>query len=833
MNKAVIMAGGFGTRLRPLTMNIPKPMVPVMNLPMMEHIVYLLKHHNITDITSVLYFQPDVITEYFKKGLDFGVNMSYVKAVADYGTAGAVRNAAEHLKERFIVISGDVLTDFDLTDALNFHIEKKSMATLLLTRVEKPLQYGIVMTDNEGKITRFLEKPSWGQVFSDTINTGIYILEPEVLDLIPYREEFDFSQDLFPLLLNNNMPLFGYIAEGYWRDIGNLNEYQESQIDCLNDNVKLYYKEYKQISDLYNENIDSSTIFLGNNDIDSGAIIGHNSVITNSIIGKNSKIGNGVKLNGAVIWDNVTIGDFAELNFDVVCSNCTIGDKAFISENVFIADHCKIGNNAKINPNLKLWPNKTVEEGATLSITLVQEERWQKELFSGARITGVSNIEINPDFGAKLGAAIGMTLGKNATVVASRDSHEVSRIVKRSLTSGICSVGVNVYDLQEIPIPQTRMELQSQKFDLGVHVRRSQRFHNYSDIIIFSKDGRDIPISATKKIERFFFGEDIKRVNYNEIGHIVYSDRTIEIYRNKYLDTLDIEKIQERNFRLLIDYSYGVASTIFPSVLGSLNVKALSLNNYIDPSKFHPDPSEMSVEDDQSGKIMTSLGYQLGFSILPGAEKISLIDERGVWYSQTRMLTLLTKLFLETNRNSDPYKIAVSIAAPRILDDIAKEYGVEVTRIKNNHSAMMDIAVDKSYRFIGGIYGGYIFNDFLFASDAMYSIGKILEMLAKTKLTISQIDDSIPQHYQILKHVKVPWYKKGMIMRKLMEYSENYSRELIEGVKILIDDISSVLLMPDQEKGAFVIISESNSNEKSHDLANEYVDLINKWKEEK
>ena len=184
MKKAVIMAGGFGTRLRPLTMGVPKPMVPILNTPMMEHITNLLTTHNINDVVSVLYFQPEKIQNHFGDGKKFNMNMNYVLAQADYGTAGAVKNAHESLNERFIIISGDVLTDFDISKALEFHLEKKSMATILLTRVTMPLQYGIVMTDNEGKITRFLEKPSWGQVFSDTINTGIYILEPEVLTRI-------------------------------------------------------------------------------------------------------------------------------------------------------------------------------------------------------------------------------------------------------------------------------------------------------------------------------------------------------------------------------------------------------------------------------------------------------------------------------------------------------------------------------------------------------------------------------------------------------------------------------------------------------------------------
>lgn len=227
------MAGGFGTRLRPLTMNIPKPMVPMMNKPMMHHIVELLKRHGITDIIALLYHQPDIIINYFGHGSRFDTTMKYVRAEADYGTAGAVRNAAEFLNERFIVISGDVLTDFNLTKAINFHVERKAKATVVLTHAKNPLQFGVVITSNDGKITRFLEKPSWGEVFSDTINTGIYILEPEVLELVPYQHESDFSKNLFPLLLQEDLGLYGYVAEGYWRDVGNLNEYQEAHLDCL------------------------------------------------------------------------------------------------------------------------------------------------------------------------------------------------------------------------------------------------------------------------------------------------------------------------------------------------------------------------------------------------------------------------------------------------------------------------------------------------------------------------------------------------------------------------------------------------------------------------
>ncbi|HWU39085.1 MAG TPA: nucleotidyltransferase family protein, partial [Candidatus Acidoferrum sp.] len=180
---AVIMAGGFGTRLRPLTHNIPKPMIPVANKPMMEHIVDLLRDHGVTDLVTLLHFQPELIESYFGNGSGFGVRMTYVSATEDYGTAGAVKNAEASLSGPVLVISGDLLTDFDLGAAVRFHQERGADLTVLLTRVENPLQYGVVITEPSGRISRFLEKPTWSEVFSDTVNTGIYLLEPSVLQL--------------------------------------------------------------------------------------------------------------------------------------------------------------------------------------------------------------------------------------------------------------------------------------------------------------------------------------------------------------------------------------------------------------------------------------------------------------------------------------------------------------------------------------------------------------------------------------------------------------------------------------------------------------------------
>ncbi|MFH1050481.1 MAG: sugar phosphate nucleotidyltransferase [bacterium] len=832
MIKAVIMAGGFGTRLRPLTMSIPKPMVSVLNTPMMEHIVNLLKKHNINEVISVLYFQPEIISSYFENGKKFGIDMKYVKAIADYGTAGAVRNAQELLDKRFIIISGDVLTDFDLTKAIEFHVKKKALATILLTRVPNPLQYGIVMTDKDGKITRFLEKPSWGQVFSDTINTGIYILEPEVLKYIPYQEEFDFSKDLFPFMLQKKLPLYGYICEGYWRDIGNLNEYQKGQNDAISSKVQLLSRGRMRGKNTYGKNtkISPTAKFTGANFIGNNSVISEYAELTNSVIGDGVNIGAGTKLTNAIIWNNVIIGDFAEITEAVICNDCKIGPHVTISENVFIAEKCILDSEATLTSNIKLWPNKHVEEGAILSTSLVQEEKWLRELFTDARISGLSNLEIHPEFGAKLGAAIGMTYGQNVTIIASRDTDRVSRIMKRTISAGLSSVGVNVHDVQTISIPQTRQELRTNKYAGGFHVRRSPREIGRTDIIIFSKEGRDINLTQTKAIERYFFGEDIQRVHHDNVGKIYYPERTNEIYRNRYLELLDVELIRKARYKLMIDYSHGLASTIFPYILGKLNIDALTLHDYVDSRKFQTNATLENTDEAQM--IMKSLGYGLGFIIEPGAEKISLLDERGVLYNPTRLLTIITKLFLETNRSREPYKIAISILASHDIDSITKEHNVEIIRIKDTHSAMMEATRDENVIFVGGVWGNYIFRDFLFAADGMFTIGKILEMLAKTGLKTSTLDTELPQRFQHHKNVNCPWELKGKVMRCAMEHSENFPRELVDGVKIFEED-SSVLLFPDREKAAFLVHSESTDLDTAIKLTKKYCDMVKQWRSDK
>ncbi|MCB0162922.1 MAG: nucleotidyltransferase family protein [Anaerolineae bacterium] len=237
--KAVIMAGGRGSRLRKLTTQRPKPMLPLLNKPVLAHLLNLLKHHQITDVVITVRYLAEQIKNYFGDGRDRGMAIQYAIENSPLGTAGSVKNAESYLgDEPFLVISGDAITDFDLSSVLQFHRDKQAAVTMVLKHVADPLEYGVVVTDAGGRIRHYLEKPDHGQVISNTVNTGIYVLEPEVLAMMKPNEVYDFSYDIFPRLLSQNIPLFGYLANGYWCDIGTIQRYRQATHDALVGKVK-------------------------------------------------------------------------------------------------------------------------------------------------------------------------------------------------------------------------------------------------------------------------------------------------------------------------------------------------------------------------------------------------------------------------------------------------------------------------------------------------------------------------------------------------------------------------------------------------------------------
>ena len=375
--RAVLMAGGSGTRLRPLTCDLPKPMVPILNRPIAEHIINLLKQHNITEIIATLYYLPDAMRDYFQDGSDFGVQMTYaVEEDQPLGTAGCVKNVDELLNDTFVVLSGDSITDFDLSAAIRYHKQQGSKATLVLAKVPNPFEFGVVITDKDGRIQRFLEKPSTSEIFSDTVNTGIYILEPEVLRYLPRNQESDFSKDLFPMLLEKQEPIYGFVANGYWCDVGHLMAYRDAQYEALERRVTLGLDYYHQISPGlwvgHNTTIAPSAsiqppVFIGDN-----CRIGPRSLIgAGTIIGDNVIIGSDADLKRPIIWNGSLIGDEVHLRACVIGRGARIDRRAHVLEGVVVGSLSTVGEEAQITPDVRIWPSKKVEPGATLNTNLI------------------------------------------------------------------------------------------------------------------------------------------------------------------------------------------------------------------------------------------------------------------------------------------------------------------------------------------------------------------------------------------------------------------------------------------------------------------------------
>lgn len=834
--KAVIMAGGFGTRIHPLTINIPKPMIPLFNRPMILHIMELLKAHGINELILLLYHQPEVIKNYFGDGSEFGVRITYVTPLEDFGTAGAVKQAAKYLKERFLIISGDLLTDFNISEALKFHEEHKAEATIVLTSVKDPLQFGVVITDKNGRITKFLEKPGWGEVFSDTINTGIYVLEPEVLERIPDNENRDWSKDVFPAMLNDEAPLFGCNLQGYWQDVGNTDAYLEACRDVFAGRVKINLKgtragnagrsiyigqdalvEQKDLSLL------EGMVVLGDN-----AHIKGKARLKNCVIGRNCTIEDGVELEDCILWRNVYVRKGSRIKGATLCNGVQIGQGVVMEEGTVIADQTSVGDEAFIKKDVKIWPRKVVEGGAIVTTNLIWGEKWRKSLFDGALVRGLTNVELTPEFSAKLGSAFGSTLPKDSFILCGRDAVRSSRMLKRSFVGGLLSTGVNVIDVKMISLPLLRYKLTTFGEVGGVHFRQCPDDPAATEIIFYDADGVEISSSAAKGIERVYYKENFRRVHHSEPGGISELPRIYDYYRDGYLRALDRNALKTAAPKVVVDLNHSPAGDVLPGLLNALGCEVIELNSHVLESASVASPEKIERAKEQLSRIVVTLGANAGFWLGPSGERCVLIDEQGEILSDIDALCTLAALVCRAEGRGE---LVAPVPAPQAVEDLALAAGLTVTRTKNDGRALVEAAKNKHVQLGFSMLGHYIFPSFHPNFDAMFTVAKTLELLARTQQTLSQARRSVAR--RAYRHVQVPcsFELKGGIMRKMSEDSVDHEASFIDGVKVQFED-AWVLMLPDQHQPVAHVIAESDNAAEADRLVETYRRKLEEWKKE-
>lgn len=796
--KAVILAGGKGSRLRPLTCNKPKPMVPLLGQPCMAYTIDLLRRTGVGNIAVTLQYMPDVIRGYFGDGSEHGVQMAYYEETTPLGTAGSVKNAEEFLDETFIVISGDALTDFNLLDAVRAHREKGALATIILTRVETPLEFGVAITEADGRITRFLEKPSWGEVFSDTVNTGIYIFEKEVLDAIPQDQEFDFSKDLFPKLMQNGHDLYGYVAEGYWSDIGNLAQYRQTQFDMLDGKVNCGVQGFRV----------APKIWMGHNaqvaegvTLEPPCYIGRDSVIEAgahigpyTVLGVGNVVKAGASLKRSVVWNRSYIGDGVELRGATLCSQINLQSHVACFEGSVIGDSCSLGVKSVVKPQVKLWPGKRVQEGTTAHTSLIWGEKLERSLFGLHGVQGIGNVDMTPDFAGRLAAAFGAALPFGASVAVSCDNDPFSSLIKRALVAGLHSAGVNTIDCGVATTPMMRYAVRSVEAEAGIHVRRTgSPSDDRVSIECIDHCGINIDKGLERKIENAYWQEDFRRANLAQIGRTNVFTGLQESYVADLLKQVNVDSVKRERFRVAMQYDQTPWGSFVPELMERLGCKVSVI-----------DAKEASHGELQN--LVSNGIFHLGVRFDDNGEEISLITDRSQVIEQDRLLALQTLIQLI----SGSQQVAVPVTAPSIVETLAAKFGARAVRTKANPRSLMEPLKHEPFPML---------------FDAMYTLVKVLDTLAMSKLALSELVESIPHFHLLRRAVPCPWEDKGRVMRLLIEEMKDETVEMVDGIKVFKEG-GWTLILPDSDEPLFQVFAQGVTEQRAEELAGVYAKKI-------
>ncbi|HJV05394.1 MAG TPA: sugar phosphate nucleotidyltransferase [Actinomycetota bacterium] len=824
--KAVVMAGGQGTRLRPLTSNQPKPMLPIVGRPMMEHILHLLRDHGFTDVVATVQFLASVIRNYFGDASDLGLALSYATENEPLGTAGSVRNAGPLLDETFLVISGDTVTDIDLTEAVAQHRKSGAAATVVLKRTQDPLEFGIVICDENGRVERFLEKPGWGEVFSDTINTGIYVLEPDILREIPRGQDYDFSQDLFPRLLERGVPLYGHVAEGYWTDVGTLHSYLEVHRDILDRKVKLQLPGFQMKGRVWlgeGAEVDPEVklegpVYVGENSrVEEGATIRDHTAIGRGVVVKG-----GAFLHRAIVHDNAYVGTSASLRGCVVGKNADIKHGARLEEGVVVSDECYVGEGAVLSPRVKVYPFKTVEPGALVRQSIVWETRGARGLFGERGISGLVNIDVTPEMALRLALAFGGTLPKKSVVAASRDATRAARIIKRAMVAGFNAAAVDCHDLEVAPVPVARFYARSTRSEGGVVVRTSPFDPQSVEITFFDERGIDIDAGTQRKVERAFYRDDLRRAFHHEIGELLFPPRGREYYLGGLLDAVDGDLLRTTRPKLVIDYSFGAASLTGPVVCGRLGVDVLAVAGELDEERAVLSEGDIEEHLRQVSGLVTASGADLGAIIDSTGERLRVVDGRGRLIGLREALMAFVDLVARTG---DTPGVAVPVTTSRVIEDQVGARGGRVVWTRISPAALGAASEQDGVVFAGAEGGGYIFPEFLPAYDAMMSLMKLAELLARAETRLEDVVDGLPPMHVERVDVATPWESKGTVMRRLVERLNGERTVTIDGVKAFRGR-DWALVVPHPQEPLVRVWAEADEPEGARELAREFAAMV-------
>ena len=822
------MAGGEGTRLRPMTANQPKPLLPVANKPIMEHVLRLLKRHGFTETVVTVQFLASLVRNYFGDGEDVGMSLQYATEETPLGTAGSVKNAEDALRDTpFLVISGDALTDIDLSALVQAHKENGALVTVALTRVPNPLEFGIVIAGDDGRIQRFLEKPTWGQVFSDTVNTGIYVMEPEVLAKVPAGEAVDWSGDVFPQLLESGAALFGWVADGYWEDVGTHESYLKAQADVLSGRVDTEIEGFEMSPGVWvaeGAEVDPEALLSGPLVIGGYAKVEAGAQLREfTVVGSNVVIKEGAFLHRAVVHNNVYIGQGVTLRGCVIGKNTDVMGGARIEESAVVGDECVIEPEAYLSAGVKVYPFKTIEAGAVVNNSVIWESRGHRTLFGPRGVSGLINVEITPELCVRLASAYATTLKKGAVVTTSRDVSRAARAFKRAVHSALNASAINVVDLEAQPLPVARFETARSTTGGGIALRTTPGDPQSLDIIFFDERGADLSQAAARRLERIVSRQEFRRAFPGEIAELSYPPRVVEAYAQELVRSVDLKGVREAGLKVVVDCAGGTASLVMPALLGRIGVEALTVNNGLDEATPTQSLAQLRAGMQRLSELVASSRADFGIRFDQVGERILLVDDKGAMVSDDRALLVVLDLIAAERQTG---RVALPVTTTRVAEQVSRFHGVQVDWTPTSPHGLTEAAMAEDVIFGADGRGGFVVPEFSRTVDGIAVFARLLGLVARTRLTLSQIDARIPSAHLLKRSMPTPWAAKGSVMRTVVEAAGDREVDITDGVRIIEPDGGWVLVLPDPADAVTHLWAEGSDADAAQVLLDEWADVV-------
>ncbi len=805
------MAGGAGTRLRPLTTAVPKALLPIVGEPMLARVVRLLGQHGVDRCVVTLQHQASVVLKYFSPEHVDDVTLRFLTEPRPLGTAGSVRYAQSWLTdEDVLVISGDCLTDMDLTELKRRHDAVGADLTIALARRSDPRNYGVVSVDDEGRVSGIVEKPSWGEVSDDTVNTGVYIVSPRVMDAVPADEPSDWAHQVIPALLARGARVYGHAMDGYWEDVGTFDSYRRAQRDVLDGRVHSEVEAFEVApgvlvatgAELSPSADVRPPVYIGPfAKIEEDAVIG-----PYTVVGTNAVIRSRAVVEHCVIHPNVFIGNDAELRGAIVGRSTEVRHGARVLNGSVIADGCTIMDGAVIGTDVMIYPGKTIDEGTVVDESVVWESPSQRQVFSDGGVRGIVNVDMTPERIVRLASAFATTLPKGATISVGRDHSRAARALNRALAGALTAAGANLRDLRSVTTALVRNDT-ARYSDGGVILKTTPGRPDSIDVLFLNAQGAEIGSSQREAIERIFTRKEFRRPLPSDIGDIRTPHRVLDDYANDVETAVNMDAIRRAHPRIVLDAGGGPSVGVLSIIMGRLGLDALTVGAAMEEDAAADQTPHREAALRRLSGLVVSSGARIGARLGPVGERLGIVDELGRVIDDGRMLLIMLDLMAAHHHSG---VVAVPVTTSRLAEEVAAYHGTTVRRIGAGFAALAAAATEPDVILAGDGRGRFTLPAMGPGPDAISALMMLLALMADTDLSLSELNARIPATSVLSRQVTVPWHRRAAAMRAVRRHAEEGRVDTLDGIRVVEPDGSWCLVLPEDDQACLTLYAEAS-----------------------